>query len=821
MGRLSAILRGVVSGQDINKGKYMILNSLVRRSLVIPALMLISGGFTFPVWAQETAPAASDVLEEVVVTAQKREESLQRVPVSVTAMTSTQLGALKLDTPSSITSEVPNLQVNGIVGEGSPLFSLRGVSMFDYSLSQSSPVASYLDEVYKGNFVLFGVEMYDLERVEVLRGPQGTLYGKNTTGGAINFITKKPGFDTEGFLKLGVGNYDRREASGAFQTALIPDRLAARLAFTYTKANGFIKNVLPGHPDMDGVDQYGVRLSLLYRPSDSLDLILRLATSKQNPYNYAIMDGRIGPDGVGGVGYYRTSDGTATGTPLADDEVAQNYTPRRRQENKSASLTAKWAMSDRLAMTSITSWDQGELFNPEGTDGAPIDIWKIPYLGKTRQVTQDLRLSTTGNDALSFILGAYYQHEIVFNSTENRIFNFLDYNGDGAFNYQDCADSSYANPNGIPGFGYVNGTFINLSCNYYNQFDQIRNSWALYSDGSYAFNDKIKLRAGLRYNHDNAIQKNAINQLRGADEVPIASIFNVGECIAGVPGVVCPLLTLPGSPGYDAAVNTSRSQAARNTDFTGRLGLDYTPTADSLIYVNLSRGYRSAAFNAQFLFTASDFTTVKPETLDAAEIGFKTTWLGNRLQFNGALFHYQYKNQQIVNVYPNGQQPLINLGKSKIDGGELEITTRPVRELTLRAGLGFLKTKVQEGVLASGDISGNELPNAPKVSGTVSADWDVWQNDAVALTWRVDTSFTSKQYLAMPNENAISQGAYQLLNSRITLHAPDSKWEVGLWGNNLTDKFFLTNAVDVQGFGFDYRHRGLPRMYGLDATYRF
>ena len=149
--------------------------------------------------AQQTPSAAASgqvEIEEVVVTAQKRSESLQNVPVSVTALTSTQLAGLKLDNASTLTSQIPNLQVNGIVGEGSPLFSLRGVSMFDYSLSQSSPVASYIDEVYKGNFVLFGVEMYDLERIEVLRGPQGTLYGKNTTGGAINFITHKPGFDT-------------------------------------------------------------------------------------------------------------------------------------------------------------------------------------------------------------------------------------------------------------------------------------------------------------------------------------------------------------------------------------------------------------------------------------------------------------------------------------------------------------------------------------------------------------------------------------------------------------------------------------------------
>ncbi|HUI58712.1 MAG TPA: TonB-dependent receptor [Steroidobacteraceae bacterium] len=756
-----------------------------------------------PVRADEEAAA----LEEVVVTAQKRSENLQSVPVSVTALTSNQLGSLKLDDASVLATQIPNLQVNGIVGEGSPLFSLRGVSMFDYSLSQSSPVASYIDEVYKGNFVLFGVEMYDLERVEVLRGPQGTLYGKNTTGGAINFITHKPGFDTEGYAKVGFGNYNRKEAEGAFQTALIPDKLAVRVAATYTKADGFIENILPGHPNLEGVDQYGVRVSLLYKATDDLGFTLRYSKSMQDPYNYAILPGRVSALGVGFVGSYPTSDGTATGTPLATNQVAQNYTPRRRQDNEAVSLTTNWTLNDNYAITAISSWDEGSLFNPEGTDGSPIDIFKIPYIGKTRQVAQDVRLTTTGFDAFNYIVGAYYQHEVIFNSTENQFYNFLDYNGDGVINYLDCVDSSFNTPGG----GYAAGFFVNASCRYYNQFDQIKNSWALYTDASYKLSELFKLHAGVRYNHDNGEQKNALNQLRGPDEVPIANIL----------ATPVPILALPGSPNYAQIVGQTFSQAVHNTAVTGRAGIDYTPTRDSLLYLSYSRGYRSAAFNAQFLFTDSDFTTVKPETLDSIEAGFKTSWLENRLQVDGAVFHYQYKNQQIINVYPTGQQPLVNLGKSRIDGGELEVVVRPVRTLIARVGLGFLDTEVQQGMLASGDISGQKLPNAPAVSANVSADWDAWTGSWGGVRLHLDSSFAARQYLALPQENPISQSAYSLLNARLAFHGAADQWDVGLWGNNLGNKFYLTNAVDLQGLGYDYRHRGVPRTYGLDATYRF
>jgi iron complex outermembrane receptor protein len=739
------------------------------------------------------------------------------VPVSVTALTNAQLGQLKLDTPSDLVTQVPNLQVNGIVGEGSPLFSLRGVSMFDYSLNQSSPVASYIDEVYKGNFTLFGVELYDLERVEVLRGPQGTLYGKNTTGGAINFITHKPGFDTEADIKVGVGNYNRREVEGDFQTAVIPERVAVRFAFTYTKVDGFIQNVNPGSPDLEGVDQYGVRLSLLYKANDDLEFTLRLSKSMQDPQNYAIIDGRIpppspgNPGGVGFTGYFRTQDGSYTGVPLTNYQIAQNYTPRRRQDNDAIALTGEWTVSPTNKFTSITSWDEGALFNPEGTDGAPYDIWKIPYTGKTRQVTQDLRLTSTGDMPLRYILGAYYQHEIIFNSTENEIFT------DPAFNtfndYRDCAASSFG-----PGAGYNIGSNINLGCDYYNSFDQIRNSWAAYTDDSYKLADWITARAGLRYNHDNGAQKNALDQLRGSDQVPIA---NLGFFSQQPNGTVGPTLALPGSPDYSQLVNQTRSQFLHNTAVTGRAGIDFTLTPDALLYVNYSKGYRSAAFNAQFLFTPGDLTTVKPESLDSFEAGFKTSWLDHRVQVDGAVFHYQYKNQQIINVYPTGQQPLINLGKSKIDGGEIEIVTRPVRTLTLRASAGFLHSDVQDGELATGSVDGQELPYAPHVSGTVAMDWEAWATDAAKVNLHLDTNYNSKQFLALPNEDAISQSGYSLLNGRLSLLSGDDKWDVGVWGRNIANKFYLTNAVDVQGFGFDYRHVGTPRMFGVDAHYHY
>lgn len=615
-------------------------------------------------------------------------------------------------------------------------------------------------------------------------------------------------------MKVGLGNYNRREAEGAVQFAVVPDKFAVRVAATYTKVNGFIHNVLPGHPDLEGVDQWGARVSMLYKATDDLTFTLRVSKSSQNPYNYAIVGGRIAPScdpevppcnaviapgGIGFTGYFRTVDGTETGVPLKDDEVAQNYTPRRKQENEGAALTIEANLPGGNKLTSITSWDDGSLFNPEGTDGSPYTIWKIPYTGKTKQLTQDLRLTSTGDGALSYILGAYYQHEVIFNSTTNYIFT------DPAFGL-DCATDSYGE-----GAGYNVGVSINVGCGYYNRFDQIRNSWAIYTDDSYKVSDLITLRAGLRFNHDNGAQKNALDQLLDVNGTPIANLGFFNTDFSGNPG--------PDPTGSN--MNDTRSQFAHNTAVTGRAGIDFNVAKDQLLYVNYSRGYRSAAFNSQFLFTPGDFTTVLPETLDSIEAGFKTSWMDHRLQIDGAVFHYQYKNQQIINVYPTGQQPLINLGKSKIDGGELEIVAKPARDFSLHASVGILKTKVQEGVLAAGDIAGQELPYAPKVSGTAGFDWGFARIGDATFNLHMDANYNGKQFLALPNEDAISQSAYALVNARLSFHSSDGKLEVGAWGRNLSDKFYLTNAVDVQGFGFDYRHRGVPRMFGADISYKF
>jgi len=733
----------------------------------------VAGGQAAPVAEDEAAPG------EIVVTALRRAERLQDVPVSVTALGGEQIQNRQIDAAADIVSLVPNLQAATTVGEGVPIFSLRGISMSDFSLNQQSPVATYFDEVYKGSFPLLPVAMYDLERVEVLRGPQGTLYGKNTTGGAINIISRKPGYEPGGYLELGYGNYNRYEAEGAVQAGL-GEKAAARIAFTFARADGWLKNRLAGEPDLNATRQYGVRASFLLEPSDDIEFVLRLSTSLQNPLMYGVVT-RPGELGIG-AGVYEAFGGASyfrAGLGRREIEVDPG---RRRHRTYSASLTGNWNFTEDLTLTSITSYDKGRLFIPEDADGSPLDVVEPTMFGRGDQVAQDLRLTSSYADGLNFIVGAYFNREKLFNSTDYVFFTDIDVNGDGALTSVDCAVD-----------------FL-VGCQYRNRFDQTRVSKAAYADLTYDLTDSVKLRGGLRFTRETGRLKNFNAQVLGADDVPLAN-------------------TIPGSA---TDINATTGARFKDEELSGRVGVDFKTEAGHLLYGSYSRGFRASAFNAQAFFFPEEVNVAKPETVDAFEAGFKTQFLDRKVTFNGAAFYYFYKNQQALNVDSDTLvQTLINLPKSRIYGAELELAVRPVTDLSLNAGLGLLKTEIREGAVSGTSVAGNRLPNAPTVSLTTGVDWTAFRFGQGSIALRADASYSSKQYFELFNTDRIAEDGYVLVNGQIAFESDDERWGAALWARNLFNTYYLKSAIDVSGFGFDYTHLAEPRTYGVTVNFKF
>lgn len=710
--------------------------------------------------AQDTVPADEPIdPNEIVVTATKRAEKLQDIPISVSAITGDTLSRSRTTQADELVTKIPNLQLTSTVGDNTPIFALRGVSMSDYSLNQSSPVATYYDEVYKGNFAFLGVALFDLERVEVLRGPQGTLYGKNTTGGAVNLISRTPKLGkTEGYINLGYGNYNRVDVGGAIGVPL-GDKAAGRIAFTYARADGWFKNVLPGQPDLASVSEYGIRASLLFEPSDGISFVLRASTSYQNPRNYGIY---AQPEAINRVGLTRR-------------QIAANVTDKRRARTYAVSLTGNVDLSDSLTLTSVTSWDKGSLNFYEDTDGQSIQLLEIPYVDRATQFTQDLRVTSDFDGAFNFIVGAYYAREKVFNQTTFEIGKDVDSDGLPGVTDLDCAI-------GLP-----------LGCLFENKFDQLKKSAALYTDLSFAITDAVKLRGGLRYTHDTGTQSNFQSNAFGPNRVLVTNLIP------------------PSALSY------------KTNNISGKIGLDYKLSRDALVFANYSRGYRAKSFNAQAFFDPSELSIARDESVDAFELGAKTQFADRRITLNVGAFYYGYKNQQFINISPvNAAQTLENIPKSRIMGGEIEFTGRASDRLTIRAGLGLLDTKIQKGIVSGVNVAGNELSNAPSITFSGGIDATVMDSDRGKLTLSGDLSYSASQYFEVLNIPRLQQNSYALLAGHIDWESASGRWNASVWGKNLTNKFYFTSRVDLlAGFGFDYNHVAAPRTYGVTVGAKF
>ncbi len=726
------------------------------RNVELSALALATAMSLLPVAA---SAEEIDATNDIVVTANKREEHLQDVPLSVSAIPGAGLAKSRVTLTEDIAQLVPGLQMNTTVGHNTPIFSLRGVSMYDYSLNQSSPVATYYDEVYKGSFALFGVAMYDVERIEVLRGPQGTLYGKNTTGGAVNIISKTAKLgETSGNFSAGYGNYNRFDLNGAANVPL-GDKAALRIAGIFARADGWLENVTPGKPDLNSVREYAVRGTLLVEPTDGLSFVLRASHSKQNPTNYGIYAEPLATNRTG----------------LSTWQIRSNLSDiRRLAKTTSVALTAKADISDGLMLTSISSYDSGRLFLFEDTDGQDIRVFEVSYFARAKQWMQDLRLTSDFNGRVNFIAGAYLSREKVYNSNATYITADTDQDGAPGITGADCAI-------GLP-----------LSCVFTNRFDQKKESMALYADASAKADDKLTLRGGLRFTRDTGEQTNLVSE---------ASALN-GDVVA----TPIPLTNL----NYE----TSK--------LTGKIGADYHFSEDVMAYGNLSRGYRSPSFNAQAFFDPSEAGSAGSETINAAEIGLKTRFADRRGTLNLAGYYYDYKNQQFISVDPaTAAARLINIPKSRIYGGEAELSFEASDKATLHLGVAMLDSKVQRGVISGIDIAGKELPTAPTLSLTGGVDLHLMNNGAGKVMASLSGSYASSQFFEIMNVERLRQHGYAVFNGHIDWESADGRWNASVWGRNLGNKFYSTAGIDLSGFGFDYKQWGTPRTYGVTVGTRF
>ncbi|MDB5577825.1 MAG: TonB-dependent receptor [Bradyrhizobium sp.] len=692
---------------------------------------------------QATAPADSP---DIVVTAQKRAERLQDVPVSVTVLSGATLTSSRIDSGTEIARQTPNLRVSVLGDESQPKFALRGVSTPEFNLNAISPTGIFFDEVYVGASFLGGATTLDLERIEVLRGPQGTLFGKNTTAGAVNFISTAPTYRNEGMLSAGVGSYNYREFKGTGEAPLIDDKLTVRFAFNTAHSDGYIKNVNPAGNDLSNIDREAGRLTIGFKDDGSgFNGTLKLFLTQEDANAIGAINRGTGPGGTNAFGINPRVN-PFTGAPLTKHQVATDRSGIIQVRGLGGYLTLNKDFGG-VTLTSISSYIKGRFLNTVDGDGSIVNLLHIDFASRTRETSQDLRIATNGHGPFKLIAGLYYYHDDIDISTVYTLFG------------------------GPPIFPVLT-----------QSYNQKRTSYAAYADATFDLGSFLTIYGGLRYTDDKGRLTN----------------FQVDPIIP---------------------VQTDRTYHDRQP--TGRAGVRVKLGRDAMIYGQYARGYRSSAINGGALTNPADLNVAMPEKLDSYEVGLKTQFLDRRVTFNASAFYYDFSNQQFINVVGIGSQQLVNAGKSRITGLEVETSVRPFRGLQFSAGLGLLDAKYRALVLNGVNLSGNRMIEAPKLTLNLAGDYSIPVGAKGAISFHVDSTHASSQYFSATNSSDFLIPGFWDVGARIAFREPSGRFEFSVYAKNLTD-----NQVD-SGVQIDpstmtrFATVPYPRRYGVDITARF
>lgn len=729
--------------------------------------LLLAG--TSTAHADDTSTPA---LKTVTVTAQHREETLQEVPVAVSAVQGTSITADGVRAMGDITTFIPNASAKNPDGDGRPRWYIRGLGTGDTGAATVYPVGIYADDVYLNAPVAGGGPLFDLERIEVLRGPQGTLYGKNTTAGAVNVISKKPTFDTDGFGTIGFGSKNERILNGALGGTLVDERLAGRVSLYSEERDGFTHN-LTNDQTYGDVNKKAVRVQFLAKLNPDLEALWKIHGRQFKG------DGSSGSLPLGtyyNVGYQRPEG----------RRIELNVDEHSRLDHDGTSLTLNWDIGD-YRLTSITAYDYIRQQSLTDADYTPYEVNGASDTdNRYDQYSQEFRLASPQQETLRWMLGTHYFHETL-----------------------DSTDRRFVTPGPTPNGTGSNqiGTVDLSSLDYTHKTD----SYALFGNLAYDLTDNFTVTGGLRW----TTEKKSID----------LDLAQLTRTTANGPLV----------PLGAAGSNGNRDESKRWDAWTYDLTPEYRINDNLRVFFRYAHGFRSGGFNTGLSSNLAQLTTVDPEQLDAYELGLKSEWLDHRLTVNANLFYYDYQDIQVNLLTVNSgvlTTALTNGAKGKVKGAELEIEGQPTDNLHLRAAVSFLDTEYTDfknvnpttGQVTA-DYSGNRFVRSPRNVVSLGADYTIPLEVGGKLVAGADVSFRDREYfLANRQSNAeptLSQPHYTLANSRLTWFSPDEKLSVTGFVNNLTDRRYQVHGRPNGPQGQYVLTYGDPRTVGISVTSRF
>ncbi|HVK81324.1 MAG TPA: TonB-dependent receptor [Verrucomicrobiae bacterium] len=724
-------------------------------------------------WAQDAVDSDVYEGEELIVTAQKRAEALEDVPVSISVLTADSLESSGITNALGLNNMAPALRISSGDAASSPKLYIRGVGLSDFNPNASGAVGIYQDGVYIGSPLAQLSGFYDLAQVEVLRGPQGTLYGRNTNGGAINITTARPTFDFTSNARVEYGEDNAVSFQGGIGGPIVDNLLAFRIAGQWVSSDGYTYDRVTGD-DLNATEYFGARAALLFTPTNDLSIYAQVsqfenhgdATAPQHRALFPSSPAVTGSDGYCLPSAY--SSGLCTdllGYADTDDDIrAGAYGPDSGGDTvyvRAGHVQLDWTLGD-VDLVAISSYQRADRDGYENTDSSPINMIEINYNSHSHAFTQEFRLqSNDPGAALRWVAGVFYMDETIQDNSTQDVLRAL-------------RAPTVGNPlgidpvNSIAVFGYP--------------YTQQTESLAVFGQADFNITERLIGTFGLRWSED-------VRDFDYRSEIEYGLI---------------PILDYRAEESFSA--------------WSGRLGLRYELTPDSNVYATYSRGFKSGGFFGGLATTLDQLEPYDNEQLDAYEIGFKGLFLDRALRLSTAAFYYDYQDQQVfAQVLRAGVTTLVldNAGSSTVYGGEIEASWSPSEALSLQAGVSLLHAEFEEFISEGQDYGGNRLPQAPEVSFNTGGSYSIPLPSGNEIVINADATYSSKIYFDNSNAERLSQDGVWNTNGQISWRSESGGIEAGIFARNMFDEEWIVAISPIDSLGVDLVTYNRPRSAGV------